>query len=453
MFKKVLVANRGEIAVRVIRACRELGIRTVAVYSEADRESLHVQMADEAVCIGPAPSKESYLNLAHIVSAALITGAEAVHPGYGFLAENPTFAEACTRSGLKFIGPPPEAMRALGDKATARRIAVEAGVPVVPGTEGEVNSEAEALKVAREIGFPVMIKAADGGGGKGLRVVRDEVDLRRKFKMASEEAEKAFGSRRVYLEKYIERPRHVEVQILADSEGKVVHLFERECSIQTTGHQKLVEEAPSPAVTPELRERLGEYAVRLAEAVGYENAGTFEFILDREGNPYFIEANTRIQVEHPVTEMVTGVDLVKAQILIAAGEALWFDQGDLTINGWAIECRINAQDPARDFSPQAGKVKRLLLPGGPGVRVDTHLYEGYEVPPFYDALLAKVVAWGRDRMEAISRMRRALRELTVEGLKTTREFHLMVMEDEEFVRGQVDTGFYERRIKPRIEAA
>lgn len=453
MFRKILIANRGEIAIRIIRACKELGIKTVAVFSEADRESLHVQLADEAVCIGPPPSRDSYLNLAHLISAALITGAEAVHPGYGFLSENATFAEACEKSGLKFIGPPSPAIRAMGDKARARRIAMEAGVPIIPGTEGEVKAEQEALRVARGIGFPVMIKAANGGGGKGIRIVRGEEDLRRSLKTASEEAEKAFGSGKVYIEKCIEQPRHVEVQILTDSQGNAVYLFERDCSIQTTGHQKLVEEAPSPAVNWELRKRLGEYAVRMAERVGYENAGTVEFLLDSKGNPYFIEMNTRIQVEHPVTEMITGVDLVRAQILIAAGEPLWFNQGEVRLDGWAIECRINAQDPARDFAPQTGRVEKLRLPGGLGVRVDTHLYQGYEVPPFYDALLAKVIAWGRDRKEAIARARRALEELVIEGVRTTREFHLEVMGDEQFVRGNVDTGFYERRIKPRLKAA
>ncbi|HBT47176.1 MAG TPA: acetyl-CoA carboxylase biotin carboxylase subunit [Peptococcaceae bacterium] len=445
MFRKVLIANRGEIAVRIIRACRELEIETVAVFSEADRDALHVKLADEAVCIGPPPAGRSYLNIPNIIAAAQVTGADAVHPGYGFLAENAYFAEMCATSGLTFIGPSPRAIQLMGDKARARNTMLQAGVPVVPGSEGVVGKVEEALDIAREIGYPVLVKAAAGGGGRGMRVAQNPAELRQAVQTARQEAEAAFGNAQIYLEKYIEEPRHVEFQILGDTHGNIIHVGERDCSLQRR-HQKILEEAPSPALTPELRRAMGEVAIRAAAAAEYFSAGTVEFLLDKHGNYYFIEMNTRIQVEHPVTEEVTGIDLVKEQILIAAGEKLSCRQEDVQIRGHALECRINAEDPARNFRPSPGRVQRFHPPGGFGVRVDTALYPGYEIPPYYDSLIAKVIVWAPSRQEAIARMRGALREMVVEGVTTTIPFHLKIMDNAFFRRGEVYTNFIQRRL-------
>ncbi|MGH7477548.1 MAG: acetyl-CoA carboxylase biotin carboxylase subunit [Longimicrobiales bacterium] len=447
MFRKILVANRGEIALRVIRACRELGIRTVAVYSEADRESLHVRFADEDVCIGPPPARESYLNIPRIIAAAEVTGAEAIHPGYGFLAENAEFAEICDHSDIVFIGPSAEQIRLMGDKAAARRTMMASGVPAVPGSEGAVGDSDQALETAQEIGFPVLIKAAAGGGGKGMRVAEDPVAFPRHFQAAQQEAQAAFGDATVYLEKYLARPRHIEFQLLGDKHGHIVHLGERECSIQRR-HQKLLEESPSPAVTAELREAMGDAAVRGAQSIGYHSAGTIEFLLDQDGSFYFMEMNTRIQVEHPVTEVVTGYDLVKEQIRIAAGEPLTPPEQPLRLRGHAIECRINAEDPARNFAPSPGTISIFHPPGGPGVRVDTHVYAGYRVPPNYDSLIAKLIVHGCTRDEAIARMRFALESFIIEGIHTTIPFLLALMTDAGFVAGAVDTRYLERRAQP-----
>lgn len=448
MFRKVLIANRGEIAVRIIRACKELGIKTVAVYSEADRDCLHVKLADEAVCIGPPAPKDSYLNIPNLISAALLKGCDAIHPGYGFLAENHTFAEICAHYKIKFIGPPPHAIEVMGDKAKARQLAKQFGVPVIPGRE-YVETEREAIEAARELGFPVLIKAVAGGGGKGIRIVHNERELLQNLPVARSEAEAAFGNGSLYIEKFIEEPRHIEIQILADEHGNIVHLGERECTIQTVRHQKLLEESPSTAVTPALRERMGRAAMRLAAAVEYTNAGTVEFLLDKHGNFYFIEMNTRIQVEHPVTEMVTGIDLVKEQIRIAAGEKLSIRQVEM--RGHAIECRITAEDPRRNFAPNTGTITKLVLPGGPGVRVDTHLYEGYNVPPYYDALLCKLIAHGRDRDEAIARMQRALDEFVLEGVKTTIPLHKRLLAHTSFRRGNFSVAFLARFLAEEFE--
>ncbi|MDQ3555835.1 MAG: acetyl-CoA carboxylase biotin carboxylase subunit [Gemmatimonadota bacterium] len=447
MFRKVLIANRGEIALRVIRACKELGVRTVAVFSEADRESLHVRFADEDVCIGPPPARESYLNIPRIIAAAEVTGADAIHPGYGFLSENAEFSEICERSHLAFIGPTPQQIRQMGDKAMARRTAVEADVPVVPGTDILASSD-EALASATEIGFPILIKAAAGGGGKGMRVALDADDLVRQFVMARNEAAAAFGNDSVYMEKYLARPRHIEFQILGDSHARVIHLGERDCSVQRR-HQKLVEEAPSPGLTPELRQRMGEAAVRLAQSIDYVGAGTMEFLLDEDGSFYFMEMNTRIQVEHPVTEMCTGFDLVKEQIRAAAGLPLSIPDVPVELRGHAIECRINAEDPERAFAPSPGTVNAFHQPGGPGVRVDTHLYAGYRVPPFYDSLLGKLIVHGLNREEALVRMRNALSTFVVEGVHTTIPFLLGIMSEPEFVAGEVDTKYLERLLARR----
>ncbi len=443
MFKRILVANRGEIALRIIRACREMGISSVAVYSEADRDSLPVRAADRAVCIGPPPPAESYLNMKNIVSAAIISGADAVHPGYGFLAENPFFARMVEEHGLVFIGPSPETIEKMGDKAAARKAAAGAGVPVVPGSPGTLEDEEEALKAAAEIGYPVIVKASAGGGGRGMRVARGHRDLVRAIRTARSEAKAAFGSDLVYLEKYVESPRHVEFQILADRAGNVIHLGERDCSIQRR-NQKVIEEAPSTAVCEALRREMGRAAVEAARSAGYHGAGTVEFLLDPEGNFYFIEMNTRIQVEHPVTEMVTGVDLVKEQIRIAAGESLGLTQGDVSINGWSIECRLNAEDPARNFAPCPGRISGYVPPGGPGVRVDSAAYGGWVVPRYYDSMLGKLITWGRDRDEAVSRMARALDEFVIDGVATTIPFHREVLKNQFFLRGEVDTGFVEK---------
>ena len=442
MFKKVLIANRGEIALRVIRACRELGIQTVAVYSEADRESLHVRFADDDVCIGPAPSRDSYLRIPRLIAAAEITGADAIHPGYGFLAENAEFAETCTASNVTFIGPTAEQIRVMGNKASAREAMVKVNVPIVPGTPGPVDDADAALEFAKSIGFPVIIKASAGGGGKGMRVARDADDFARSFQLARSEALSAFGNGDVYVEKYLERPRHIEFQILGDKFGNVIHLGERDCSVQRR-HQKLIEEAPSPAVTPDLRDRMGTAAVAGAQAINYTGAGTIEMLLDADGSFYFMEMNTRIQVEHPVTEMLTGVDLVKEQIRVAAGERLSVKTLP-PLRGHVIECRVNAEDPGRNFQPSPGRITTFHPPGGPGVRVDSHVYAGYTVPPYYDSLLAKLIVQGRDRPEAVSRMRVALEAFIVEGVTTTIPFLARVMQNDRFVRGDVDTKFLER---------
>jgi len=442
MFKKVLIANRGEIALRVIRACRELGLETVAVYSEADRESLHVRFADDDVCIGPAPSRESYLRIPRLIAAAEITGADAIHPGYGFLAENAEFAETCAASNITFIGPTAEQIRVMGDKSAARRAMSAVGVPIVPGTPGPVEDSDAALEFAKSIGFPVIIKAAAGGGGKGMRVARDPDDFARSFQLARSEALSAFGNGDVYVEKYLERPRHIEFQILGDSHGNVIHLGERDCSVQRR-HQKLIEEAPSPAMTPALRLEMGSAAVAGAKAINYVGAGTIEMLLDSDGSYYFMEMNTRIQVEHPVTEMLTGVDLVKEQIRVAGGERLSVLELP-PLRGHVIECRVNAEDPARNFQPSPGKITTFHPPGGPGVRLDSHVYAGYVVPQFYDSLIAKIIVQGRDRQEALARMRVALECFVVEGVTTTIPFLARVMQNERFMRGEVDTKFLER---------
>ncbi|MFN3134005.1 MAG: acetyl-CoA carboxylase biotin carboxylase subunit [Candidatus Kryptonium sp.] len=441
MFKKILIANRGEIALRIIRTCKELGIKTVAVYSEADRYSLHVRFADEAVCIGPGPSKDSYLNIPRIIAAAEITNAEAIHPGYGFLSENAMFAEICESSGIKFIGPTPDAIEAMGDKALAKETMRKAGVPVIPGSDGVVETLEEAREIANEIGYPIMLKAAAGGGGKGMRMVNDESELENAWQTARTEAESAFGNPAVYIEKFIERPRHIEIQILADEHGNVIHLGERDCSIQRR-HQKLIEESPSPIITPELREAMGQAAVKGAKSVKYRNAGTIEFLVDKNGNFYFMEMNTRIQVEHPVTEMVYGIDIVREQIRIAAGEKLNIKQRQLKPNGHAIECRINAEDPYKGFRPSPGKITGLHFPGGFGVRVDSHIYQDYVVPPYYDSMIAKLIVHGKTRDEAITRMLRALEEFVIEGVHTTIPFHIKLLNSREFRSGvDYDTKF------------
>jgi acetyl-CoA carboxylase, biotin carboxylase subunit len=440
---KVLVANRGEIALRVIRACRELGLATVAVYSTADQDALHVRRADEAICIGPPHARDSYLNVSALLEAARLGCADAVHPGYGFLAENAAFAAACRDEGLVFVGPSPETIEAMGDKAEARRLAASADVPTIPGTEGKASLE-QALEAATEIGYPVMIKAAAGGGGRGIRAARNEGELSEAVAQAAMEADAAFGDDSLYVEKLLVDARHVEVQVLGDSHGGLIHLFERECSLQRR-RQKLLEESPSPALDAETRAAMTDAAVRLARAAGYENAGTIEFLLDRDGSFYFIEMNTRIQVEHPVTEMVTGVDLVKEQLRIARGEPLSVHQDELALDGAAIEVRINAEDPDRGFLPSPGEITALELPGGPGVRVDTAAYAGYHVPPFYDSLLAKLVCWGRDREEAIARTRRGLEEFRVDGVRTTIAFHLELLADEAVRAGDYHVEFLEQR--------
>jgi acetyl-CoA carboxylase biotin carboxylase subunit len=442
MFKKVLIANRGEIALRVIRACRELGIQTVAVYSEADRESLHVRFADDDVCIGPPPARDSYLKIPRIIAAAEITGADAIHPGYGFLAENAEFAETCAASNIAFIGPTAEQIRVMGDKAAARKAMAAVGVPIVPGTPGPIEDVDEALSFARDIGFPVIIKAAAGGGGKGMRVAEDPEVFMRAFQLARSEALSAFGSGDVYVEKYLARPRHIEFQIMGDKHGRVIHLGERDCSVQRR-HQKLIEEAPSPAVGPALRERMGQDAVRGAKAIDYVGAGTIEMLLDEDGSYYFMEMNTRIQVEHGVTEMLTGVDLVKEQLRVASGEPLSVAEMP-ALRGHVIEVRVNAEDPARNFQPSPGRIDVFHPPGGPGVRIDSHVYAGYTVPPFYDSLLAKLICQGRDRAEAVKRVQVALESFVLEGVTTTIPFLARVMQNAAFQAGQVDTKFLER---------
>ncbi|MGS0764035.1 acetyl-CoA carboxylase biotin carboxylase subunit [Syntrophomonas curvata] len=445
MFSRVLIANRGEIALRVIRACRELGVETVAVYSTADRDSLHVQAADEKVCIGGPPARESYLNIANIIAAAKNKGVDAIHPGYGFLAENAYFAELCDTHGIKFIGPRPDVIKLMGDKVTAREVVSKAGVPLVPGSNGAVASYEEALAVAREIGYPVMIKASAGGGGKGMRLAHGEATLKESLEMAKMEAGAAFDNNEVYIEKYIEEPRHIEFQVLGDEQGNIIHLGERDCSLQRR-NQKLLEEAPSTFLDQELRGRMGAVAVNAARAAGYYSAGTVEFLVDKNRNFYFIEMNTRIQVEHPVTEMITGVDLVKEQIRIAAGETLLYTQEDIRINGCAMECRVNAEDPDNDFRPSPGRVGQYLIPGGPGVRVDSAVYSNYTIPPYYDSMVAKLIVWAPGRQELISRMKRALQEFNIENIATTIPFHLKVLDNAFFQRGEVYTNFIQRRM-------
>lgn len=448
MFSRVLVANRGEIAVRVIRACKEMGISTVAIYSEADQAALHVRLADEAVCIGPASSARSYLNVPNIISAALLTGAEAIHPGYGYLAERARFAEICEDHGIDFIGPRPATIERMGDKAMARSTMQAAAVPVIAGSDGPVGSDAEAMEIAKEIGYPVIVKASAGGGGKGMRVVRGQDDMIRALNLARAEADAAFGSSEVYIEKFVERPRHVEVQIVADKYGNVVHLGERECSLQRR-QQKVLEEAPCVAITPEMREKMGQAAVAGARAVEYVNTGTVEFLVDESGDFYFMEMNTRIQVEHPVTEMVTGIDLVKEQLKIAAGEKLAYRQEDVVPRGHAIECRINAEDPAAGFLPSPGQISAYYAPGGMGIRVESSLYTGWEVSPFYDPLVAKVIAWGQDRDEAIARMQSALEEMVIGGIATSIPFHLELLQDVGFRNGSFHTRYIEEDFMSR----
>ncbi|MGH9374031.1 MAG: acetyl-CoA carboxylase biotin carboxylase subunit [Vicinamibacterales bacterium] len=451
MFKKILIANRGEIALRVICACRELGIKTVAVYSEADENSLHVRFADEDVCIGPARSADSYLSVPAVLSAAEITGADAIHPGYGFLSESAYLAEVCEACHIKFIGPAPNVIRLLGDKARARRAMKKAGVPILPGSDGPVESEEKAQKVARDLGFPVIIKAVAGGGGRGMRVILNPGEMGKALKTAQREAEAAFGVGDVYIEKYVENPRHVEFQVLGDHHGAVVHLGERECSIQRR-HQKLLEEAPSVAVTEKMRRRLGSTVVDAARAVQYTNAGTFEFLLDDKGNFYFLEVNTRVQVEHPVTEFITGIDIVKEQIRIAAGERLSFKQGDVTFTGHSIECRINAEDPDT-FAPSPGVIHAFSVPGGPGVRVDTFAHSECTIPPYYDSLIAKIIVHGRDRQEAVARMRRTLEMTVIEGIKTSIPLHLKILSEPDFIAGRLSTSFMERYLTESKPAA
>lgn len=445
VISKVLVANRGEIAVRIIRACREMNIETVAIYSTADKDSLHVKLADEAVCIGKPLPKDSYLNIESIITAAVLTGADAIHPGFGFLSENAKFARICRECNIKFIGPTPEMIELMGDKARARQMMIEADVPVVPGSDGTVGAAEDARVLAKRIGYPVILKAVSGGGGRGMRIVWNESEIEMAFNTASNEALSAFGDGSMYLEKYIVEPRHIEFQILGDAYGNVVHLGERDCSLQRR-HQKVIEEAPSPCISPALRKKMGEAAIRAAKAVKYENAGTIEFIVDKDRNFFFIEMNTRIQVEHPVTEMITGIDLIREQIRIASGERLQFTNKDIQIKGHAIECRINAENPKLNFRPCAGKIVELHLPGGRGVRVDTAIYPGYSVPPTYDSMLAKIIAYGDTREEAISIMKRALAEAVIEGIDTNIDFQYDLVHTDAFNEGYFDTSFIEKNL-------
>jgi len=442
LFKKILIANRGEIAVRIIRACKELGIKTVAIFSDIERESLHVRLADESICIGPANPTHSYLNVPAILSAAEVTDAEAIHPGYGFLSENPNFAEACATSGITFIGPAPESIKIGGDKAKARQVMKRRGIPVVLGSDGPVISEDAAIKIAKKIGFPVIIKASAGGGGRGMRIVNEEEELSTAFQMAQRESLASFGSSEIYLEKYLPSIRHIEVQIISDGKGNVIHLGERDCSIQRR-HQKLIEEAPSPVATEKFRKKIGELAVKAAKAMKYKNVGTIEFIVDHEQNIYFMEVNTRVQVEHPVTEEITGIDIIKEQIKIAAGLPLTYKQNQIKPYGHAIECRINAEDPEK-FIPSPGRITFFLPPGGPGVRVDTGAYTGWAVPSHYDSMIAKLIVHGKNREEAIAKMKRALDEFIIEGIKTTIAFHKKVLNHPDFIKGNFNTGFVER---------
>ena len=449
MVDKVLIANRGEIALRIIRSCRELGIATVAVYSTVDKNALHVQLADEAVCVGDSLSNKSYLNIPNILAAATSRGVDAIHPGYGFLAENDKFAEMCNDHGITFIGPSPSSIRQMGDKSTAKETMERVGVPTVPGSKGLLVDVQEAFKLADDIGYPVIIKATAGGGGRGMRLVERSDSLEKMFKAAQGEAEAAFGNDGLYMEKFIKKPRHVEVQILADRSGNVIHLGERDCSVQRR-HQKLLEESPSPAINPYLREKMGNAAIAAAQSIKYEGAGTVEFLVDEDEQFYFMEMNTRIQVEHPVTEMVTGVDLIAEQIKIAAGNNLGFNQEEIQLNGHAIECRINAEDPSHNFRPSPGKITGWLPPGGPGVRVDSHVYTGYEIPPFYDSLIGKLIVWGKDRNSAIKRMNRALNECAVTGIPTTIDFHLTLLDKSKFKEGKIHTKYVEEELLPNF---
>jgi acetyl-CoA carboxylase biotin carboxylase subunit len=442
MIQKILIANRGEIALRIIRACRELGIKTLAVYSEADVQSLHVQLADEAICIGGPRSAESYLKADRIIAAAEIADVDAIHPGYGFLSENAKFAQQCESCNIKFIGPKSRSIEMMGNKSVAKETVRKAGVPIVPGSDGPMENEVEAIKAARKVGYPVIIKAVAGGGGRGMRIAHNDISFAKEYHVARNEAEKAFGNGAVYIERYIEKPRHIEFQILADAHGHIVHLGERDCSVQRR-HQKLIEESPSPFLTPSLRKAMGKAAVRAAAAAAYENAGTIEFLVDAKGNFYFIEMNTRIQVEHPVTEEVTGIDLVKQQIHIANGEKLPFGQGDITWTKHAIECRINAEDPARNFAPSPGTIGLYYAPGGHGVRVDSHVYSGYTIPPYYDSMIGKLICYGRDRKTALQRTHRALGEYLIRGIKTTIPLHKAIMADPVFMEGKATTSYIE----------
>ena len=449
MVQKVLIANRGEIALRIIRSCRELGIATVAVYSTVDKNALHVQLADEAVCVGDSLSNKSYLNIPNILAAATSRGVDAIHPGYGFLAENDKFAEMCNDHGIIFIGPSPNSIRLMGDKSTAKETMDGVGVPTVPGSKGLLVSIEKAFKLADQMGYPVIIKATAGGGGRGMRLVEKAETLEKMFKAAQGEAEAAFGNDGLYMEKFIKKPRHVEVQILADKSGNVIHLGERDCSVQRR-HQKLLEESPSPAINKQLREKMGNAAIAAAKSINYEGAGTVEFLVDENEKFYFMEMNTRIQVEHPVTEMVTGVDLIAEQIKIAAGQNLEFNQEQIQLNGHAIECRINAEDPTHNFRPSPGRITGWLPPGGPGVRVDSHVYTGYEIPPFYDSLIGKLIVWGKDRNTAIKRMNRALNECAVTGIPTTINFHLNLLEKQKFKEGNIHTKYVEEELLPNF---
>ena len=442
-FNKLLIANRGEIAVRIIRACREMGIKTVAVFSDADKDALHVKYADEAVNIGPALSRKSYLNMDNIIQAATQTKADAVHPGYGFLSENAAFAKACVDAKLTFIGPTAECMAASGNKSAARKTLMALGISIIPGSDDIITSPQEAFEVAADVGYPVILKASGGGGGRGMRIANDNDELADAFAVASGEARAACGNPDLYLEKYIQKPRHIEIQIIGDHFGNYIHLGERECSIQMR-YQKLIEESPSPFVDDALRNKLGETAIQVARSVGYTNAGTMEFLVDKNKNFYFMEINARVQVEHPVTELVTGLDIVQQQILLAQGEKLTLSQDEIRLNGWSMECRINAADPADNFMPSPGEIKNLILPGGPGVRVDTHIFNQYEISPFYDSLIGKLVVWAPDRDMAIKRMQRALSEFQIEGIKVTVPFHQTVFQDEDFIRGDIDTHFLEK---------
>ncbi len=449
MFNKVLIANRGEIAVRIIRGCRELGIKTVAIYSEADKQALHVEMADEAICVGPAKATESYLNMHNVLSAAIVSGAEAIHPGFGFLAENSLFAEMCEECQIKFIGPNPQTIDSMGNKINARKLMIDAGVPVIPGSNGEVSTSIEARKIAKEIGYPIMLKAAAGGGGKGIRKVLAEADLEKQFQSAQQEALAAFGNGQMYIEKIIYPARHIEVQILGDQEGHVIHLGERDCSLQRS-NQKVLEEAPAFELPEELRNKMGDAALKAAHAVSYENAGTIEFLVDQKNQFYFMEMNTRIQVEHPVTEMVTGVDIVKWQLKIASGKSLTVQQDDISLTGHAIECRINAENPDFNFAPSPGTVTNLLLPsGGIGLRVDSAMYTNYTIPPYYDSMIAKVIVHGENRMEALAKMQRALSELVTDGLVTNQEFQLDLVTHEAIIAGKYDTSFLQETFLPK----
>ena len=449
MFKKILIANRGEIAVRIIRAARELGIATVAVYSEADKDSLHVKLADEAICIGAASSADSYLKIPNIISAALITKSEAIHPGYGFLAENASFAKICAQNNIVFIGPSPELINMMGDKATARETAIKHKVPITKGSDGIVPNVEKAKKVAKWITYPVMIKATAGGGGKGMRIAHDEKELVENYIAAQNEAKAAFGNPDVYIEKYVEEPRHVEIQVIGDKFGNVVHLGERDCSIQRR-HQKLIEEAPSAGIDAKTRDKMGKFAAKLAKGIGYDSVGTLEFLVDKSMNFYFMEMNTRIQVEHTISEEITGVDLIKEQIRVAAGEKLSFSQKDININGHAIECRINAEDSENGFLPSSGTLEKYIPAGGIGVRVDSHSYQNYDIPPYYDSMIAKLIVKGKNREEAIQRMKRALKEFLIEGIDTTIPFHLRVLDNEEFKKGTIYTNFIETHFKDTL---